>query len=113
MIPGDPRNLRLIEAAALCRDVRLSEVSAARAALRASLACRDKLDPPSTDNADPAHQAADLRHRLWAEGRYRALGPVIAAQEANLNELRGEAARAIARCQILDRLFRKGQDQPS
>jgi hypothetical protein len=113
MTRPDARHARLIEAASLAREMRLFHVAAARTALAASLAQRDALDPPPTDSDDPAMQAADLRHRLWAEGRRRALGPVIAAQEAALLQRRTEAARAVARCQVLDHLFRKRRDQPS
>jgi hypothetical protein len=113
MTRPDTRHIRLIEAAALVRDMRLSRVSATRVALSASLAHRDALDPFPIGSDDPALQAADLRHRLWAEGRRRALAPVIAAQEALLQQQRREAARAVARCQVLDQLSRKMRNQPS
>ena len=109
----DPRQTRLLEAAALARDMRLLRIAAARAALVTSLARRDALDPFPTDSDDPAIQAADLRHLLWAEGRRRALGPVIATQEAALHQRRSEAARAVARCQVLENLFRTKRDQAS
>lgn len=113
MTPRDPRFHRLTEAAALLRDMRLSHVAAARTALSTSLSRRDALDPPLTDSEDPAVQTADLRHRLWAESRRRALSDVIAAQEAALHQRRAEASLAVARCQVLDRLFREKRDQPS
>lgn len=113
MTAPDFRLARLMRAAALHRDVRLSAVAATSGALADSIARHDSLDPPPCISDDTAVQAADFRHRHWAEGRRRALLPQIIQLQSTLHIQRKEAALAIARCQVLDRLSTETRDQPS
>lgn len=105
MTSRDPRHQRLLDAALLVRDLRLGDAAAARRVLAASRMHDAALEASPITSTDPAVQAAAQQHRLWAEGRRRALAPIIAAQEQVMAQRRVEAARAMARWKVLERLF--------
>ena len=107
MTVKDQRQIRLLEAAALVRDLHLNRVAEAQRALSLNRARDAALDPAPVDCADPAVQSAALQHRVWAEGRRRALAPIIAAQEQAVVERRGVAARAFARYAVIEQMFIK------
>jgi hypothetical protein len=109
----DDRLLRLIEAALLHRDVQLSRVAATGAALAATRSRHAALEPAPVESADPALHMAALRHDIWAEQCRSALLLALHRQEAQLVRQRAEAARALARYEVLLALDRKMRGQLS
>ena len=103
----DPRLLRLATLAAMKRDLHLSQLASAQAALDASLRQREGLEPPPCTDPDPTLQIADLQHQIWAEGRRRILAGQIAARQAERDERRRIAALATGRCNVIERMFGK------
>lgn len=113
MKPNDPRLTRLMEAAALMRDQATARLSAAHSARAASFARLESLDPLPLDSADAELHRAAQRHAVWAELQRHRLRQSLAQQDAALTTLRKAAARAEARCQVLERRITPPRDQPS
>lgn len=107
----DQRLMRLAAAAALHRDAHVLRVSALARALDEQKARHAALEPPVAEGGDPALKAAEFRHRIWAEARQARLGTLIQQGEAALARERAEAARALARYEILEKMIgtRRGQ----
>lgn len=113
MNPRDPKLTRLIQAAALLRDQAVSRLGTARNA-RAECAARlASFDPPPLDSADAELQRAAQRHAVWAELQRHRLNQSLARHDAELEALKKAAARAEARCQVLDRQIIPPRDQLS
>lgn len=109
----DPRLARLLQAAALLRDHSTARLAAARAARAESLAQLASFDPPPLDSADAELHRAAQRHAVWAELHRHRLRQTLARQDAALRDLHLAAARAQARCQVLERRIVPPRDQPS
>ena len=109
----DDRLLRLIEAARLQRDMHLTHLAATASKVAATRAKHAATEPAPVESADPAIHVAALRHTLWAEQRRNTLLAALHRQEAALVSQRAEAARALARHDMLTTLVRKRRDQLS
>lgn len=107
MPASDPRLRRLAALAAMQRDLHLSRLAAAQAALDTSHQQHQGLEPPPCSDPDPSIQIADLHHRIWVEGRRRALAAQIAVQQARRDELRRIAAVATGRHSVIESMFGK------
>lgn len=99
----DPRLPRLLQAATLLRDHATGRLSAAQAARADLLARLAQFDPAPLDSAEAELHRAAQRHAVWAERHRQGLLQNLARQEAALRDLQQAAARAQARCQVLEK----------
>jgi hypothetical protein len=103
----DGRMDRLCRLAGLVEDVHLSRIAAieaGRAQVRARIADLT-VRTPSGSAAGHLHDAeAEVRYRRWAAARIAALGSELAALDARHAEAAADAARAVGRRAVLERL---------
>jgi len=104
---------RLIEAAALHREVGLSQVAARASALAATRAQHASLEPKPVEGVEPALHVADFRHQIWAERRRALIVKVMQRQEAELQQARAAASVSLARHETLKTVMKKRRDQLS
>ena len=105
--PADARMTRLLEAAALHRDLHLARIASIGAAIAATRAAQAAIERDPVVEPDPALHAAALRHDIWAAQRRTLLRQTLERQQADLARQRVEAARALARHETLQTLLRK------
>lgn len=97
--------IRLQKAARLRQEADRSRLAALLSERHALLAGLRDLEPIEFDSADPALQMADFRHRLWAAEGQRRIAERIRQQDVIAERHRAAAARATARCSLLERMI--------
>ena len=100
---------RLAEVAQLIYEQKMLVLERTARARQASLDRLAELDRPMPAADLPLIQAEEiaLRHALWADRRRREINAQLALQTADWVEARDEAARALGRNQVLDRIGEK------
>ena len=89
----------------LLRDLRLSDLSQARAARQASLDRLADLKPlPSLDLDAAAEAMVALRYQIWADLRRTEIEPVLASQTAKVVETTRQAREAVGKAEVLRKL---------
>ncbi len=92
----------------LLRDLRLSDLSQARAARQASLDRLADLEPLPALDLDPAAEAQiALRYQIWADQRRAEIEPVLASQTVRVAETTRQAREAVGKAEVLRKLAQR------